>query len=295
MSRVSVLIPAYNVSKFLPKALESILSQTFLDFEIIVVDDGSVDNTKNIVERYTKRYGEKIRYIYQANRGLAAARNTGLRHSRGEYIALLDADDEWLPNRLAEGVRVLDENPAVGLVHSNSMRISEIGEIIRINKRNPRLLSGWIFNNLFLREADVSCPTVVFRRDCIEKVGEFDENLSRLGCEDRELWLRIAQHFRFAYIDKVLARYRVRSSSMSKDTSRMVEARYYVINKFTSGSRFSILRQRALHQVHRELGDEFLELIKCVDARKEYFQALKFWPFSFWAWFNLVKTYLKGK
>lgn len=295
MFKVSTIIPSYNCAKFLPDAIDSVLAQTYQDFEIIVVDDGSIDNTKNIVERYTKRYGEKIRYIYQSNRGLAAARNTGLRHSRGEYIALLDADDEWLSNRLAEGVKGMEENPSVGLVHANSVRISEIGDVIRVNKRNPRFLSGWIFKYLFLRRADISCPTVLFRKECTDRLGGFDEGLTRLGCEDRELWLRIAKKYPFFYINKILARYRVRGNSMSKDRAKMLKARYYVIDKFSDRRKLFLLRQRALMQVHKELGDEFLEENNYEDARREYKKALQFWPFAFWVLFNLTKTILIEK
>lgn len=295
MVKVSVIIPAYNAQEFLAKAIESVLSQTFQDFEMIIVDDGSTDRTKEIVQQYIRTHGKKIRYFYQENGGVSLSKNTGIEHAQGEYIALLDADDEWLPERLAKGVKVLDKESNVGLVHANSMRISEAGEIIRINKRVQCFLSGCVFNDLFLRKANVSCPTVLFRRDCIKKVGGFDENLSRLGCEDRDLWLRIAKHYRFAYIDKVLARYRVRVSSMSKNASKMLQARYYVINKFTSGRKFSILKQRALQQVYKETGDEFLESGKYDQARREYVKALMFWPISFWVWLNLIKTLLKGK
>ena len=108
MSKVSILIPSYNNAHYLPQAIDSALNQTFQDFEIIIIDDGSTDNTREIVERYLKRAPDKIRYIYQDNQGLARARNTGLRHARGEYVALLDADDVWLPARLEETVKILD-------------------------------------------------------------------------------------------------------------------------------------------------------------------------------------------
>lgn len=295
MPKVSIIIPAYNGAYFLPAALKSVVMQTFSDWEAIIVDDGSTDNTGEIANRFIKDYGPEFRYIYQENQGVSGSKNTGIANSKGGYIALLDSDDEWLPDRLLESVRVLDKEPGVGLVHANSVRISEAGEVIRINKRDPRFLSGWVFEYLFLRKANISCPTVLFRRECIEKVGSFDEKLSRLGCEDRDLWLRIAQHHRFAYIDKVLARYRVRGSSMSKDTSKMLKARYYVIDKFMAGKKFSILKQRALQQVHKELGDELLDVQSYAQARREYLKALKFWPFSFWIWLNLTKTLLKGK
>ena len=199
---------------------------------ILVSYDGFTDNTKDIVNTYIRKYPDKIRYIWQENKGLAIVRNTGIAQSKGEYIALLDADDKWLPNRLEEGVRLLDADPSIGLVHGHVTEIDINNKEIGTSIRNPQPLSGSIFENIFLRKADIVCPTVLFRRTCCEKVGMFDENLSRLGCEDRDLWLRIAQKYKIVYINKVLAYYRVSSQSMSKNIENMTKARLYVIDKY---------------------------------------------------------------
>ncbi len=117
MATVDVIIPAFNAAKYLPFALESVSSQTFDDWQILLVDDGSTDNTADVVAPFLDRFGSKIRYIKQENRGVAAARNTAMRASTSEFLALLDADDVWLPCRLSESLKVLAERPEVGLAY----------------------------------------------------------------------------------------------------------------------------------------------------------------------------------
>ena len=296
MRKVSVLVPSYNAARYLSQAIDSALNQTFQDFEIIIIDDGSTDNTREIVERYLKRAPDKIRYIYQDNQGLARARNTGLRHARGEYVALLDADDVWLPARLEETVKILDADSSAGIAHANITRISETGDKLDTPRRDARYLSGYIFENIFLRDAHLSCPTVLFRRKCCEEVGGFDPGLTRLGCEDRELWLRISQKFKIQYIDKVLALYRVSGKSMSQDKEKMMQARMYVIDKFCpadGGNRQ--LRRKALAKIHHDLGDELLFEQKFKDSQRQYFKSITLNPFSAWSWINFFKALLKIK
>ena len=115
MPKVSVIIPTYQYDSFIGEAIDSVLAQTYKDYELIVVDDGSIDRTREIISKY----GSNINYIYQENKGLAAARNTGIRATKGEYLSFLDADDAWLPNKLEVEVEFLDTHPVVGMVYSN--------------------------------------------------------------------------------------------------------------------------------------------------------------------------------
>jgi glycosyltransferase involved in cell wall biosynthesis len=127
--RVSIIVPAYNAAAYLPYAIDSVLAQTYQDWEIVIVDDGSTDNTRAVVDAYRSRLRDRLQYIFQPNRGVSAARNHGIRAARGEFIALLDADDVWLPQRLELGVNALDADPAVGLVHSRVARIDTKGSV----------------------------------------------------------------------------------------------------------------------------------------------------------------------
>ncbi len=293
MPKVSILIPCYNVAKYLPESMDSVLRQTFQDYEVIIIDDGSRDNIGEIVKQYIADYPQVcIRYLHQENSGLSMARNLGVKHAMGDYLALLDADDKWTPEHLRKSVSVLDEFPEVGLVHANISRFTSSGQDLGVPQRREEFLSGEIFEHIFLRRADISCPTVVFRKSCIESVGPFDANLARLGCEDRELWLRIAQKFKFKYIPEVLAYYRVSPDSMSRNVEKMFAARIYVVNKFFPENFHHPLRDQALAKIHRDLGDELLVAQQYPVARQEYRKSLAYRPFQFWTWLNLLKTLL---
>ena len=130
MARVDIIIPAYNASRFLPAALESVEAQTFKDWRILLIDDGSTDDTAVVAAPYRDRLGERLHYISQPNAGLPAARNTALRHASAEYIALLDADDVWLPERLAESVKSLDGNSEAGLSYGFVSRVDADGVLV---------------------------------------------------------------------------------------------------------------------------------------------------------------------
>lgn len=293
--KVSVIIPTYNCARYLPDAIESVLRQTYQDFEIIVIDDGSTDNTKEMLQSYLNKYPYWVKYFYQENGGLACARNAGINNSQGDYIALLDADDMWLPNRLMDGVILFEQQKEVGLAHSNITFISENGNCLNTPDRNKHFLTGYIFESLLLRKAHISCPTVLVRRECFKHLGLFDENLTRLGCEDRELWLRLSRKYKIAYIDKVLAYYRLRQDSMSKNTEKMLEARYYVVNKFFSLNNINIrIKNIALAQIHKEIGDALLSIGIFHESRKQYLKALSFRKFSPQILANFVRSIIKA-
>jgi len=183
---ISVVVPTYNRSSFLKESIGSVVSQTFSDFELIVVDDGSTDDTPVLL----LSYGKKIKVIKKANKGPGAARNRGIRAAKGQWIAFLDSDDVWKPDKLEKQVQFIKDNPDI--------RICQTEEIwIRNGKRvNPRkkheMHSGWIYEQC-LPLCIVSPSSVMIHREVFEKVGLFDETL--LACEDYDLWLRIAPHY----------------------------------------------------------------------------------------------------
>ncbi len=288
---VSILIPTYNCAKYLPNALASVLTQTYGDYEVLVIDDGSTDGTAQVVAKFQDDFGGRLKYIYQENQGLACARNTAIENAKGTYLALLDADDVWLPHRLKETLHSMEADAQIGLVHANIRCIDEQGKTIGVPHRDPAYLSGNIFDHIFVRRADISCPTVLFRRECCEKVGLFDPNLARLGCEDRDLWLRIARHYKIAYVHKVLALYRVSPASMSRQRLKMLQARLYVINKFCPpDSAHRGLRNEALAKVYRDLGDEALLAQDFAEARRQYGRSIRLNPRGVWSWINFCKT-----
>ncbi len=199
MPKVSVIITTYNRPQYLKQAIESILAQTYRDFEIIVVDDGSPMDIRPILAPY----GAQVRYFRQKNRGIAAARNTGLSYAAGDYIAMLDDDDAWLPDRLATQVPILDGNPALGFVSAEVLVMDAEGKVYS-HYRKPK---GW--NDTFgeLYEGNyIHVPTVLLRKSHLLTLGGFDEGLS--STDDYDMWLRLAKTHPFIYLDRPLAIYR---------------------------------------------------------------------------------------
>ncbi len=251
MPKVDVIIPAYNAAKYLPEAIESVVAQTFEDWEILLVDDGSTDNTAEVVAPYLENLGSKLKYIRKANGGLPAARNTAIRSSSAEFLALLDADDAWLPCRLSESLKSFEGRPQVGLTYGFNDRIDPAGRVIDTFDSRQKNGEGFIAPYIYMRKVDLPCPTITFRRKCVDEVGLFDESLR--ATEDRDLWFRIALQYEVALVPKVIAHYRVSPNSMSTDPGRMLKAQLQFIEKYYGSPGCGVLaRQIALSQVYKQ-------------------------------------------
>jgi glycosyltransferase involved in cell wall biosynthesis len=242
-SRVSVIIPAYNAGKSIGRALASVVAQSYTEIEIIVVDDGSTDDTVAVVESFALR-DRRIRLVRQANRGVAAARNRGLAEGRSDYIAPLDADDIWLPENLTRQVGALEAaGPATPFSFARSFRIDEHDRLMpgwRRRKRPPP--SDYIG---LLRNNWVGCGSAaVFRRDAVLSVGGYDESLrarNAQGAEDWKLVLRLASKAPGVAINDSLIGYRVSSAGMSKNLEPMMKSVLLVIEDMRrSGPRIGL-------------------------------------------------------
>lgn len=185
MTTISVIVPTYNRQASLARALDSVLAQTRPAEEIIVVDDGSTDATAEMVRQ---RYPQ-VRYFHQTNRGVSAARNHGIARARGEWIALLDSDDQWLPEKLAVQIQHLQRHPGHPLCHCDEIWIRH-GRRVNPMKKHAKH-GGWIFRHC-LPLCVISPSAALIRRSLLEEVGGFDETLP--ACEDYDLWLRICAH-----------------------------------------------------------------------------------------------------
>lgn len=209
---ISVIIPTYNCEKYIGEAIDSVLHQTCLDYEVIVIDDGSTDATRSIIE---SRY-QTVRYFYVENKGVASARNYGIAKAKGNLIAFLDADDIWLPEKLEKQKELFDRNQALGMVFTENSFFYEHGIIAnKLNKRES-LMRGDIVRNIFLHSYVVT-STVMVRRSIFDVVGLFDEEL--LVAEDDNMWMRIGIEYGIALLDEPLVRYRKTTGSLSSDLS----------------------------------------------------------------------------
>lgn len=225
MPNVSVIIPTYNRAKVLGRAVKSVLNQGYGDFEIIVVDDGSTDNTWEVSGAFDSQHVKYVRH--ERNLGPAAARNTGIGQARGKYIAFQDSDDEWFPEKLGRQVQVLDTaSERVGAVYTGFWRIRNSSRKYEPRKRGKR--DGYIHEEL-LRGNFLGTPTILIKRECFESAGIFDEKLYHL--EDWEAWLRISKHYEFRLIDEGLVKCFESPDSLSANLSTLIEAHEYILEK----------------------------------------------------------------
>ncbi len=255
MAHFDIIIPAYNAAKFLPAALESVIRQTYSDWRIILVNDGSSDETRAIGRAFQQQLGSKMLFLEQENRGLSASRNIAMQHSTAPLLALLDADDIWLPNRL-EASRRCFENNQVGLSYGFVSLIDAGGNVLHTQNPQDQLDEGSVSSAIYTRSINLPCPTISFRRECISEVGDFDEDMR--ASEDRDLWLRISLKYEVARIPEVIALYRVSSGSMSDDLDRMFHAQLKFIEKHRTHSKFSPEEHRlAISSVYRQHAETF--------------------------------------
>jgi len=212
---VSVIIPTYNNASFLGEAVESVLSQTYKKIEILVVDDGSTDTTAQVIEKYK----EQVRYLYKENGGVSSARNRGLEEARGEWVAFLDADDLWLPDKLQSQMEPMIQNDRVGIVTCGAMMINEedqmIDQFMIPDYRNRENL----LKSLYKENVISGGSQVLVRKKCLERVGNFDESL-KCG-EDWDMWLRIAKISEIVFIERPLVKIRTRADSCSNSSENL--------------------------------------------------------------------------
>jgi glycosyltransferase involved in cell wall biosynthesis len=274
-SEVDVILPCYNVGPYLLRALDSVFAQSFTDYRVCAVDDGSTDGTREILESNADR----CRFACQPHRGAAAARNRAIRMSDSLFIAFLDGDDEWLPNKLQRQVAVLKEHPALGLVCSFCAFGSGSPHRGTEAIRSMRGESGALFSAI-VRDCFVFTPTVVVRRQCLEEAGLFNESLT--VSEDFNLWLRIAARWEIALLPEVLTVTHTRADSLSVTTSPKQRARDGVaalehVRHSCPGLAKSELR--ALHQAlaerHYTYGSVLLSSGVLSTARRQFVATVK--------------------
>lgn len=281
MSKVSVVIPAYNAMAYLPQTVANVLEQTYTDFEVIVVNDGSTDNIEEWIAQISDL---RVKLVSQTNLGLAGARNTGIRESQGEYLAFLDADDLWESTKLAKQVRVLDSHPEVGLVYTWVAYVDERGNSTGRVVNNQQ--EGDVWQELTKGNL-VECGSVAMvRRQCLEQCGVFDCNLGSF-VEDWDMWLRIADRYEFKVVKEPLVYYRQVASSASRNWEAMARSYQLVIEKAfaTATWRNLSLRNRSYGTANLVLAWKAIQSQTRDYEKASYFrsQALKHDPWLFFS------------
>ncbi|MBW4665550.1 MAG: glycosyltransferase [Chroococcus sp. CMT-3BRIN-NPC107] len=273
MPTVTVVIPTYNAIAYLPKTLESLFSQTFTDFEVIVVDDGSSDTTS---EWICNLKDERLATVLQTNQGVSVARNKGIAVSSGKYVAFLDSDDLWEPTKLEKQVQCLEKNPDVGFVNTWIKTIDEQDNILGIVKAPEAEGNVWM---QIMEENVVLCGSVpMIRRSCFEDVGVFDTNL--LSAEDWDLWIRLSAKYSLALIREPLVSYRQNLQSKSNNLEKHLFYRLKTIDKTFQSvpPELQYIKNRAYGHAYLAMGWKFLLQKNYKSASDFRQQSLQYFP-----------------
>ncbi len=286
---VSVITATYNYGRYLGGAIESVLAQTFSDWEMIVVDDGSTDDTSEVIRPYLD--DSRIQYHHTENCGQPAAENTGIRLSRGHFIAFIDADDLWLPKKLETQLPMFGIKPEIGVVYTRRLTINPEGTLIPMAKR--QLFRGKILKQLF-RNNFVTFSSSVVRRTVFDDVGLFDEECRHAS--DYELWLRVAMRYEFDYVDVPLVKYRTGHANLTSRGDVQLLTALRIMDRFLN--EYGGRNHLDSSWVRRCYAETYLHLGQ-VKARKSriaalpwYLRAIALLPTYCEAWKGLVAIFV---
>lgn len=290
-NKVSVITATYNRADYLPFAIESVLDQTYKDIEYHIVDDGSKDDTRKVVERYL---GDgRVRYYYQENRGQSAARNVGIRNSTGDFICFLDSDNIRERDKMELQLKVFDENPEVDIVYGDGQCIDEHGDNIytpELKRYSGDITERLLFSNF------VSNNTVMCRKKCFSEMGGFDERLR--FAEDYDLWLRFSTRYKFRYIPVKIARYRVWKNRLSEDIGGVSMANEHILKRFFERHPDAVeesVKKLVWCRFHTGIGRVHASRAEYKEAFRDYMKAVSYGPLSASPWRALLKMLLLWK
>ena len=292
MPIVSVIIPTYNRATFLMEAIQSVRTQSFTDYELIVVDDGSTDHTRAVLEPLIER-GE-ICYVFQQNQGESAARNKGVLLAQGKYIAFLDSDDLFMPEKLEKQVACLDTSLDLGLVHSGYSKFDVAGN--DLGYRDTSHLFGWVYPQILLEwSVLIAVPTVMVRASVLAEVGGFDKRMSH--AQDLDLWRRIAMHYRFAVIPEMLSKVRKHPGNVSRQLTKTADGfQFYLKKAFNDDLNLSpALKRKAMAGMYTNVGISLLaegNIKEMKTARQCSLQSISHWPFYLRAYATILGSFL---
>jgi glycosyltransferase involved in cell wall biosynthesis len=271
---VSVIIPAYNAEKYLKVSVDSVMMQTYKNIEIIIVDDGSIDATASVASEYRDR----VRYVYQKNSGPSEARNKGVQLSKGELIAFLDADDQWLPEKLERQVACFEKYTGIYYVGCGVYDVDQSGSVFSQRKglvgwSQDALIRGMKISNIF----SAACSYGLVKKECFAVLGLFDTKMR--GSEDRDMWFRIAKAYKGAFLEEPLIKYRFHNANSHKNISMMQDHQKTFINKYRK--EYSIVEYRkAMSAVFFDAAGEYYEQHNKTKMLVNALYSIYYYPFK---------------
>ncbi|MBN1894536.1 glycosyltransferase [bacterium] len=275
MKKVSVIIPTFNGARTIRNTVQSALDQTYANLEIIVINDGSTDHTEEIL----KGFGNRIRVLTKPNGGPGSARNMGIRHCTGDYVAMLDHDDLWVKDKIALQVPLFDNDPRIATVFSDAFLIQADGRCHRRCFQEARPYRGFVFRQLFERNF-IPNLTSITRKELIEEMGYFDESGEMLTTDDYFMWLKLATRYAFDYIDQPLAYFRQHPDNFSGHLESFCHDILRTLSKTEQNFPDHIVkmrrcRDRRISRLHYILGRHYLRNGRYADSRQALIQSLK--------------------
>jgi glycosyltransferase involved in cell wall biosynthesis len=277
--KVSVILPCYNGTRWLSRAIESVLSQMYENFELVIVDDGSTDSSSAIITPYLS--DNRVRYVYHNHGGFSAALNKGIAESNGDLIGFIGQDDLWTPNKLLFQIEYIKKHPGIDLVHSDYYVINSEERILRVVRGNSfkNYSKEQIIMHLFLNNS-IGFETVLINRNCFNKIGVFDEGMA--GFSDHEMWLRVAGFFKIGYVDKPLVKKRQHDRQLSKvKIESMLDDEFRMVKRMIACYPFlRKLEHRKLASLFYERGIVLLKKGKTPEAKRELHKAIKWMPWN---------------
>jgi glycosyltransferase involved in cell wall biosynthesis len=275
-ARVSAIIATYNYGRFLPRAIDSVLAQTYPHIECVVTDDGSTDETQDVL----KRYAGRVRVLQQPHGGVSAARNTAIDASRGDYVAFLDGDDWWHPTKIEKQVALLEQRPELGCVGCGLEHVTPDGHVDRIAGRPNHDTQMQTLRNIAVRRFWIqgSCSGAVIRRSLLERIGPFDQTLA--AAEDWDMWLRVASVANVDNLPEVLVSIDRHGTGVFRD-GRLVEDSQWRVYRYAAARWPHVLTAADQRQMRAMiLGDRARESRQYADALAYCLRSLKEWPFN---------------
>lgn len=285
---VSIVLPTHNRDAVIDRAIQSVLRQTYQEFELIVVDDASTDETEELVDSY--RDGRVTYVRHDVNRGAPAARNTGFQNASGELVAYIDSDDEWLPSKLEKQVAEFERwGPDVGLVYTGFYMVH--GHVTEVGKKPTK--SGDIFRDMLAFDQVGPTSTVMVRSECLRTCGGFDESLP--ARQDYDLWLRLTKSYDVAYVQEPLVKiHREHEGKISDNVESRISAHQKVLEKLEPE-----LARLPRNERNEVLGQQYFSMARFLQrnerfrlAREKIRMAVSYYPYSAKAWLVLLMIYL---
>jgi len=288
---VSVIVPTYNREKYLRIAMDSVLNQTHKNIELHIIDDGSTDGTRMLVNSYDD---DRIKYYYQANQGQSVARNVGLNNARGDYICFLDSDNLWKLDKLERQIKLMDENPDYQIIYGDNEIIDEHGQV-QLSKQTMRRYSGDIMTQLLVANF-INFNNVIIKAECFKEMGGMNE--STRVADDYELFLKLSTRYKFLYVPETFSQYRVMENQISSNKDRRFQSNFTILNNFIN-KYGDLMDGKTINytwcRFYTNRGRYHASVGRLKQAFSDYVTAIGYKPFSKHPWRALAKLVIMGR